>query len=40
MHTKSQYFQEDKWIDGHEIYYKEDPGKLYLYKFFPLDLWR
>ena len=24
-HTKAQYFQNGKWIDGHDIYYKEDP---------------
>ncbi|MDZ7335105.1 MAG: hypothetical protein ONB32_08085 [candidate division KSB1 bacterium] len=25
MHSKSQYLQNGKWVDGHEIFYKEDP---------------
>ena len=32
MHTKTQYFQEGKWIDGHEIYYKEDPEADIIFK--------
>ena len=32
MHSKAQYFQEDKWIDGHEIYYKEDHEAKILFK--------
>ena len=32
MHNKSQYFQEGKWIDGHEIYYKEDPEAKIIFK--------
>ena len=32
MHTKAQYFQEGKWIDVHEIYYKEDPDAKVLFK--------
>ena len=24
-HTKAQYLQNGKWIDGHDIYYKESP---------------
>ena len=23
LHSKTQYFQNEKWVDGHEIYYKE-----------------
>ena len=23
LHTKSQYFQNGKWVDGHEVHYKE-----------------
>jgi len=25
LHTKSEYLQNGKWVDGHEIYYKEAP---------------
>tara|TARA_B100000809_G_scaffold64481_1_gene61161 strand:- start:79 stop:603 length:525 start_codon:yes stop_codon:yes gene_type:complete len=32
MHSKAQYFQEDKWIDGHEIYYKEDHEAKIIFK--------
>jgi len=32
MHSKAQYFQEGKWIDGHEIYYKEDPEAKIIFK--------
>ena len=23
LHSKTQYFQNEKWVDGHEMYYKE-----------------
>ena len=32
MHSKAQYFQEGKWIDGHEIYYKEDSKAKIIFK--------
>tara|TARA_Y100000758_G_scaffold281062_1_gene228408 strand:+ start:340 stop:669 length:330 start_codon:yes stop_codon:yes gene_type:complete len=32
MHTKAQYLQKGKWIDGHEIYYKESPEEKIIFK--------
>ena len=32
LHTKSDYLQNGKWVDGHEIYYKEVPGAMVLFK--------
>ena len=31
-HTKAQYFQNGKWIDGHDIYYKESPKAKIIFK--------
>tara|TARA_B100001750_G_C15396117_1_gene540127 strand:+ start:100 stop:612 length:513 start_codon:yes stop_codon:yes gene_type:complete len=31
-HTKAQYLQNGKWIDGHEIYYKEDSSAKIIFK--------
>ena len=33
MHSKSQYLQNGKWVDGHEIFYVEDPGAKVIFKF-------
>ena len=32
MHTKAQYLQNGKWIDGHDIYYKESPEVKIIFK--------
>ena len=32
LHTKSEYLQNGKWVDGHEIYYKEAPNAKVLFK--------
>ena len=32
LHTKSMYLQSGKWIDGHEIYYKESPEAPVIFK--------
>ena len=32
LHTKSEYLQNGKWIDGYEIYYKEAPGEQVILK--------
>ena len=32
LHTKSEYLQNGKWVDGHEIYYKEAPDAKVLFK--------
>ena len=32
LHTKSEYLQNGKWINGHEIYYKEAPNAKVLFK--------
>ena len=32
LHTKSDYLQNGKWVDGHEIYYKEAPDAKVLFK--------
>ena len=32
LHTKSQYFQNGKWVDGHEVHYKEDPNAKVIFK--------
>ena len=32
LHTKSEYLQNGKWVDGHEIYYKEAPGEQVIFK--------
>ena len=32
LHAKSEYFQNEKWVDGHEIYYKEAPDAKVLFK--------
>ena len=32
LHTKSQYFQNGKWVDGHEVHYKEDPSAKVIFK--------
>ncbi len=32
MHSKSQYLQNGKWVDGHEIFYKEDPTARVVFK--------
>ncbi len=32
LHTKSEYLQNGKWIDGHEIYYKEATNARVLFK--------
>ena len=32
LHTKSDYLQNGKWVDGHEIYYKEAPNAKVLFK--------
>ena len=32
LHTKSQYFQNGKWVDGHEVHYKEDPNAKVILK--------
>ena len=32
LHTKSQYFQNGKWVDGHEIQYKEDQKAKIIYR--------
>ena len=32
MHTKSNYLQNGKWVDGHEIYYTEAPDAKVLFK--------
>ncbi len=31
-HTKAQYLQNGKWIDGHDIYYKESPEVKIIFK--------
>ena len=32
MNSKSQYLKEGKWIDGHQIIYKEDPDAKVIFK--------
>lgn len=32
MHSKSQYLQNGQWVDGHEIFYKEDPDAKIRFK--------
>ena len=32
LHTKSEYLQNGKWVDGHEIYYKEVPEAQVIFK--------
>lgn len=32
LHTKSEYFQNGMWVNGHEIYYKESPDSKVLFK--------
>ena len=32
LHTKSEYLQNGKWVDGHEIYYQEAPNAKVLFK--------
>ena len=32
LHNKSEYLQNGKWVDGHEIYYKEAPDAKPLFK--------
>jgi len=32
MRSKSQYLQNGKWVDGHEIFYKEDPTARVVFK--------
>ena len=32
FHTTSDYLQNGKWIDGHEIYYQEAPNAKVLFK--------
>ena len=32
LHNKSEYLQNGKWVDGHEIYYKEAPNAKALFK--------
>ena len=32
MYTVAQYFQEGKWIDGHEVYYIENPEAKIIFK--------
>ncbi|MFQ6616223.1 MAG: hypothetical protein ACE5HZ_05575 [Fidelibacterota bacterium] len=32
LHSKSQYFQDGKWVDGHEFMYVEDPSAQVLFR--------
>jgi hypothetical protein len=32
LHTKSEYLKDDKWIKGHEVYYREDPQAKVIFK--------
>ncbi|MDZ7291189.1 MAG: hypothetical protein ONB44_13320 [candidate division KSB1 bacterium] len=32
LHSKSQYFQKGKWVDGHEVFYIEDPTAQVIFK--------
>lgn len=32
LHTKAEYYQNGKWVDGHEVYYKEAPHAQVLFK--------
>jgi hypothetical protein len=32
MYSKSQYLQNGEWVDGHEIFYKEDPQAKVIFK--------
>ena len=32
LHSKSQYLQNGKWVDGHEIFYSEDPTSEVIFK--------
>ena len=32
MHTKSQYLQKEKWVDGHEIHYRPSPESRVVFK--------
>lgn len=32
LHSKAQYLQNGKWVDGHEIYYVEDPTAQVVFK--------
>ena len=32
IHTKAQYLQNEEWIDGHEIYYIEDPEAKVIFR--------
>lgn len=32
MHTKSQYLKDGKWVNGHEVNYKEAPHAKVIFK--------
>ena len=32
LRNSSKYFMNDVWVDGHEIYYKEDPSAKIIFK--------